>query len=110
MKSMETVQAVAAYELTTGRLIGSVAALLSLAGVIVGAIALARPNAKRAMIGLGAGLAGIAIGIGVVAMAKGGPGTGYGIVGGYAAIGIGVIAVAVSWPALTRSRRVNPTG
>ena len=100
-----------AYTLTTGRLVGSVAALVALAGVVVGGLALARPagrlgNGNRgAILALVAGLTGMVIGGLVVAAAEGGPGTGYGIVGGFAALAIGLIATALGWLALARSRR-----
>jgi len=47
-----------------------------------------------------------------VAAAEGGPGTGYGIVGGYVALVIGVIATVIGGLALARSRRAasRPTG
>ena len=51
--------AAASYDLTTGRLVGSVAALVALAGVIVGGLALARSagnRARKATVALTAGL------------------------------------------------------
>jgi hypothetical protein len=102
-----------AYTLTTGRLVGTVAALVALAGVVVGGLALARSaggigtgNRNRgAIVALVAGLAGVVIGGLVVAAAEGGPGTGYGIVGGFAALVLGLIATVLGWLALARSRR-----
>jgi hypothetical protein len=105
-----------AYTLTPGRLLGTVAALVALAGVVVGGLALARPagrigNGKRgAIVALVTGLAGMVIGGLVVAAAEGGPGTGYGIVGGFAALAIGLIATILGWLALGRSRRTRLTG
>jgi Family of unknown function (DUF6223) len=107
-----------AYTLTTGRLLGTVAALVALAGVVVGGLALARSagrisngNRKRgAIVALAAGLTGMVIGGLVVAAAEGGPGTGYGIVGGFAALAIGLIATILGWLALARSRRTHLTG
>jgi hypothetical protein len=101
------------YTLTTGRLLGSVAALVALAGVVVGGLALARPtgrlgNGRRgAMVALVAGLTGMVIGGLVVAAAEGGPGTGYGIVGGFVALVVGLIATVLGWLALARSRRTG---
>jgi hypothetical protein len=103
--------AVDAYTLTTGRLVGSVAALVALAGVVVGGLALARSagrighGQRGAIVALVAGLTGMVIGGLVVAAADGGPGTGYGIVGGFAALAIGLIATILGWLALARSRR-----
>ena len=44
-------------------------------------------------------------GDGYVAAADGGPGTGYGIVGGYVALVVGLIAVVLGGLALSRARR-----
>jgi hypothetical protein len=54
---------------------------------------------------LAAGLVGMAIGGLVVAAADGGPGTGYGIVGGYVALVVGLGAVVLGGLTLSRSRR-----
>lgn len=96
--------AVAPTTVTTGRLLGSVAALVALAGVVAGGLALARNGSRRrgAAVALGAGTVGVVVGGLVVATAKGGPGTGYGIVGGYVALAIGLIALALGGLALTR--------
>jgi hypothetical protein len=105
--------AVDAYTMTTGRLVGTVASLVALAGVVVGGLALARSagrigNGKGksgSIVALVAGLSGMVTGGLVVAAAEGGPGTGYGIVGGFAALVIGLIATVLGWLALARSRR-----
>lgn len=105
--------AVDPYTLTTGRLVGTAATLVALAGVVVGGVALARSagrigngNGRRgALVALVAGLAGMVTGGLVVAAAEGGPGTGYGIVGGFAALAIGLIAAVLGWLARARSRR-----
>jgi hypothetical protein len=101
--------------LTTGRLLGTVAALVALAGVVAGGLTLARStgritngNGNRGVVvALVAGLTGMVIGGLVVAAAEGGPGTGYGIVGGFAALAIGLIATVLGWLALARSRRTG---
>jgi len=106
-------EAVDAYTLTPGRLVGTVAALVALAGVVIGGLALARSAGRTgnddgrrgAIVALVAGLTGMVIGGLVVAAAEGGPGTGYGIVGGFAALVIGLIATVLGWLALARSRR-----
>jgi hypothetical protein len=56
-------------------------------------------------VALVAGLTGVVIGGLVVAAAEGGPGTGYGIIGGFAALVLGLIATVLGWLALARSRR-----
>ncbi|WP_155549107.1 DUF6223 family protein [Amycolatopsis camponoti] len=94
--------AVTSYALTPGRVWSVVAALVGLAGVVAGGLALTR--GRGAAVALAAGAAGAAGGAVVVAMAKGGPGTGYGIVGGWAALVIGVVAAALGGLALARSR------
>jgi hypothetical protein len=105
--------AVDSYTLTTGRLVGTVAALVALTGVIIGGLALARSggpvgNGRRgAIVALTAGPTGMIIGGFVVATADGGPGTGHGIVGGFAALVIGLIATVLGWLALTHSRRTT---
>jgi hypothetical protein len=93
--------AVSAYDLTPGRLWSLIAAVLGLAGVIAGGLALAR--GRGAVVALTGGPAAVLIGGWVVAAAKGGPGTGYGIVGGYAALVIGVVAIALGGLATARS-------
>jgi Family of unknown function (DUF6223) len=97
--------AVDAYTMTAGRVWSVVAALLGVAGVVVAGLALARFNRvgrRGAVVALVAGLAGMVIGGLVVAAADGGPGTGYGIVGGYAALAVGLIAVALGGLAMAR--------
>ncbi|RVX46748.1 hypothetical protein EDD27_9650 [Nonomuraea polychroma] len=104
---------VSSYGLTAGRLWSLVAALLGLAGAVIGGLALARSagrigkgNGRRgAIVALVAGLAGAVIGGLVVAAAEGGPGTGYGIVGGYVALVVGLISTVLGGLALTRNRR-----
>jgi len=106
----QIVAAADVYALTTGRLVATAATLVALAGVVVGGLALARTSRvgtrrTRAIVALTAGLAGMTVGGVVVAAAKGGPGTGYGIVGGYFALAIGLIATVLGWLALARARR-----
>jgi hypothetical protein len=104
-----------AYTLTAGRLWSLVAALIGLAGIVIGALALARAAGRigngtgrtGAVVALLAGLIGAALGGVVVAAAQGGPGTGYGIVGGYAALVVGLIAMILGGLALARPRRTD---
>ncbi|GAA2211460.1 hypothetical protein GCM10009850_069200 [Nonomuraea monospora] len=100
-----------AYDLTSGRLWSLVAALVGVAGVVAGALALVRASRRPwrtgAVAALVAGLAGAVGGGLVVVAAEGGPGTGYGIVGGYIALVVGVAAMALGWLALARLRRVG---
>ena len=95
--------AVDAYTLSTGRFLGALAAAVALAGVIVGGSSLARSagrnrtGKRRALLALGAGVTSTVTGGLVVAAADGGPGTGNGIVGGFAALGLGLTATALGW-------------
>jgi hypothetical protein len=120
-----SVQPVAAdaYELTAGRLVGTVAALVALAGVVIGGLALARSagrigkgngkgngNGKRgAVVSLVAGLTGMVIGALNLAVADGGLGTGNGVAGGAIALVLGLIAMVLGRLALARSRRTGRT-
>ncbi|NGO07791.1 hypothetical protein G5C60_09005 [Streptomyces sp. HC44] len=108
-----------AYTMTGGRLVGTVAALVALAGVVVGGLALARPagrtgngnGKRRVIVALVAGLTGMVIGALNLAVADGGPGTGNGVVGGAAALVLGLIAMVIGGLALARSRRTGrPAG
>ncbi|MER5501097.1 DUF6223 family protein [Streptomyces sp. NPDC002466] len=107
--------AVDAHDLTTGRLVGTVAALVALAGVVIGVLALARSagrigngNGKKgALVSLVAGLIGIVIGVVNLAVADGGPGTGNGVIGGALALLLGPIAAVLGRLARVRSRRTE---
>ncbi|MET9343184.1 DUF6223 family protein [Nonomuraea sp. NPDC003804] len=109
------VQPVGAYALTAGRIWSAVAALLGLAGVVIGGLALARSaprsgaGSKRnpAIAAVVAGLTCAVIGGLVVAAAEGGPGTGYGIVGGFVDLVVGAIAMTLGGLAVSRSRRTG---
>lgn len=96
-----------AYELTSGRLVGGGAALVALAGVIIGGTVLARTGGGRkgAVTSLVAGLTGVVVGALNLAVADGGPGAGNGVVGGAAALVLGLTATVLGGLALARSRR-----
>jgi hypothetical protein len=100
------------YALTPGRLWSLLAILLALAAMVLAARGLARPHGdvgsatRMANLSLVGGLAGSVIGGAVVAAADGGPGTGYGIVGGFVALTVGLLAVVLGGFALARARRV----
>ena len=95
--------------LTLDRAVATVAAFVALAGAIVGGLALARSVdssvTRRSFVALVAGVVGTLVGILVLATADGGPGTGNGVVGGYAGVMFGLIAVILGGLALLRSRR-----
>ncbi|MDO3705689.1 DUF6223 family protein [Micromonospora sp. C28SCA-DRY-2] len=101
------------YTMSAGRLGASVAAVLGLAGAIVGGLALARPAGRLgagrlgARVSLVAGLLGIALGGLVVATSDSGIGTGNGRGGAYLALLVGLVAVVLGGLALARSRRAG---
>lgn len=94
------------YVMTSGRVWSLAGAGLGLAGTVLGGLALAgtRVGRKGAVAALGAGLVGGVIGALVVAVAEGGPGTGYGIVGGYIAVVVSLMATVLGGLGLARTR------
>lgn len=105
------------HGMTARRLWASAAALLALTGVVMGGLAVARPvspfpagGRRRATAALMAGLFGAVIGVLNLAAAKGGPGTGNGVVGAAAALVLGLVAVALGGVALIRVRRATRPG
>lgn len=98
------------YGLTTARFWATSAALLGLAGVIAGWLALSRSvrrtgsGRKGALVALVAGLTAFAGGALNLAVADGGPGTGNGVVGGGMALVLGLAGLTLGWRALARSR------
>jgi hypothetical protein len=100
------------YGLTPRRLWATVVAMLGLVGVVIGGIALYRAacrignhGRRGAIVALVAGLIAIVNGGLNLAIAKGGPGTGNGVVGGAAAFVLGLIALSLGGLALARCRR-----
>ncbi|MFH8803993.1 DUF6223 family protein [Streptomyces sp. NPDC017936] len=103
-----------AYTLTAARFWATAAALLALAGVVVGRLALARSSrcighggTKGAVAALVAGPIAVVGGTLNLAVADGGPGTGNGVVAGAGALLLGLIATVLGWLALARSRRTG---
>ncbi len=102
------------YGLTPRRLWATTVAVVAVAGVVIGWLALARPASRfgtasgrlGAIVALAAGLIAVINGALNVAIATGGPGTGNGVVGGAAAFVLGLIALALGWLALARCRRI----
>ena len=89
--------------------------VLALGGVVIGGLALGRPFSRfgtasgrlGAIVALVAGITAGVNGWLVLAVAKGGPGTGNGVIGGAGALVLGLIALALGALALTRSRRTR---
>ena len=107
------------YGLTSRRLWATMAAMLALAGVVIGGLALARPGSRLGTasapkgfplgtsVALVAGLIAVLNGGLNLAVANGGPGTGNGVVGAAGALVLGLTAMAFGGLALARSRRVS---
>ncbi len=100
----------AAYEIGTGRAVPSAAALVGLAGVVIGGLALARsgrPGTSRraAVAAVAAGLVSAVVGGVHAANAAGGLGTGNGLAGAVMAVVLGVVGMAAGGLALARARR-----
>ncbi|WP_020658970.1 DUF6223 family protein [Amycolatopsis benzoatilytica] len=100
------------YGFTPARLWASAAALLALAGAVIGGLALSRSRRRLgnggrrgAVVALSAGLVAVLGGVLSLAVADGGPGTGNGVVGAGAAVVLGLAAIGLGAPALVRSRR-----
>lgn len=101
------------YGLTPRRLWATAVVLVSLVGVVIGGLALARPASRfgtasgplGATVALVAGLVALVNGGLNLALANGGPGTGNGVVGGAMAFVLGLVSLALSALALARSRR-----
>ena len=101
------------YGLTPKRIWATAVIVMALVGVVVGALAPARPAGRLpissarlgAIVALALGLIAIVNGALVLATASGGPGSGNGVVGGAGALVLGLIAFALGGLALARSRR-----
>src|SRR5690606_32517284 len=98
--------------LTARRLWATLVAMLAVAGVATGALALRRPGhhlatPRGARLAATLGLIGMINGAANLAVATGGPGTGNGVVGAAAAVVLGAVAVALGGLALARGRRLG---
>ena len=101
------------YGLTARRLWVTTVVFVTLIGVVIGGLALARPESRfgttssrlGAIVALVAGLIGVLNGGLNLAVANGGPGSGNGVVGGAAALVLGLAGLAIAALALTRGRR-----
>jgi hypothetical protein len=96
----------AGYVLGVGRTVPTSAAVLALAGVVVGGLALARSGSRQAVIALALGLVGVIVGGLHGANAAGGLGTGNGLAGAVIAVVLGLIAVVLGGLALAAARRM----
>ena len=110
--SAPTTVAAGGYVLGVGRTVPTSAAVLALAGVVVGGWALARPGVRRAVpvTALVLGLIGAVVGGVHGANAAGGLGTGNGLAGAVIAVALGLVGVVLAGLALARSRRIHRRG
>ncbi|MGR6965217.1 DUF6223 family protein [Geodermatophilus sp. URMC 61] len=102
------------YDIGTGRLVPTVAAVVGLISVVTGGLALARSGRTgtgtgngraRATVALVAGLGSVVVGGLHAADSAGGLGTGNGLAGAVVAVVLGLIGVVTAGLALARSRR-----
>ncbi|MEU4217443.1 DUF6223 family protein [Actinoplanes sp. NPDC026623] len=100
---------VSAGTLTVDRIVATAATVVALAAAITGVLALTRSTGRGGIrattVALVGGATGMVVGGLVVSTADGGPGTGNGIVGGFAALAFGLIAIVLGGLALVRTRR-----
>ncbi len=107
--------AVGTSYLTADRLWATSSALLALASVVIGGLALARSTGhigtgdggRGATVALVTGLIAGVVGALLLATADGGPGSGNGVVGAAASLVLGLVAMAIGGLTLTRSRRTS---
>ncbi|MEU7769207.1 DUF6223 family protein [Nocardia sp. NPDC049190] len=110
-------QTAAITGMTSGRLGPTLTALVGLLGVVIGGLALGRvgrigtaAGRRAAIVAVVSGLVGLVLGTWFAATAGGGPGTGNGIVGAWAAMVLGVISVVLGGLVLNRSRHASRIG
>ncbi|WP_054812723.1 DUF6223 family protein [Nocardia arizonensis] len=110
-------QTAAVAGITPGRVGPTLTALVGLIGVVIGSVALARAgrmgivNRRRSAIAaLGSSLISVVLGVVFAATADGGPGTGNGIVGAFAAVVLGLVGVVLGGLTLNRSTRADRVG
>jgi hypothetical protein len=110
MANVSAPAATTVHGLTLRRAWATASAGVALVSAISGGLALARPGAwlrghrrQRGFVALGGGCLAAMSGALNVAMSRGGPGTGNGVVGGAAALILGLLAVTLGVRALTRT-------
>lgn len=100
------------YGMTSARLEASITALVGLGGLVTGGLALRvtgrnRFGRRTPIVALLAGLISMVLGVVLSVTAKGGPGTGNGIVGAWLAVVFGLISMVLGGLALARSGRTS---
>ena len=102
MSALEVYVHAAGYEIGTGRLVPSAAAVLGLLSVVIGGLRRTRNGGVLALV---LGFAGASVGGLHAANAAGGLGTGNGLAGAVVAVALGLIGIAIGGLALVRARR-----
>jgi hypothetical protein len=105
-------------DMSAGRLGAMTGAMLGLIGVVIGALALARPEGRfgtgngrsGATVALTAGLIAVVLGGWISATADGGLGTGNGLGGAVVALVVGLVAMVLGGLALAHSGRAAQRG
>jgi hypothetical protein len=103
------------YELTSGRLLATVAGVVGLAGAVAGGLALAHatgrigsgPGRRGAVASLVSGLVAMVVGAAIATTADGGLGTGNGFGGSVVAMLVGLVATVLGGVGLARFRRAG---
>ena len=92
------------YGLTNARLVATAAALLALGGVIVGwRVRRGKGSGRGAMVAAVTGVVTTVVGVIALAVADGGPGTGNGVVGAWAAVVLGPVALVLGGMGIRRA-------
>jgi hypothetical protein len=102
MSALEVYVHAAGYEIGTGRLVPSAAAVLGLMSVVIGGL---RRTRKGGALALALGFAAASVGGLHAANAAGGLGTGNGLAGAVVAVVLGLIGMVAGGLALARTRR-----
>ena len=109
MVVVSAAQVAAGYEVGSGRLVPSLAAVVGLIGVVLGWRGLARRGSRRAaVVALAAGLVSATVGSVHMANSAGGLGTGNGLAGAVVAMALGAVALILGGSALARRTRRRP--
>jgi hypothetical protein len=104
------VSVAAGYELGSGRLVPTAAAVVGLAGVVAGVLAVRSAGRTGAVVALVAGLVSVVVGGLHAANSAGGLGTGNGLAGAVIAVALGLAGLVVGGVALARARRSRVSG
>jgi hypothetical protein len=111
MSALQVYVHAAGYEIGSGRLVPSLAAVVGLVSVVIGGLAVARSGrtgngrAPTGALALALGVIGAGVGGVHAANSAGGLGTGNGLAGAVVAVALGLIGMGLGGLVLARSRR-----